>query len=1843
MKKSKFYFLLSVLLSFFMVVTPTISLAELEFSDEFVSPIENEISEDSQLDVDEEIVDYLPINEAPINPEFTRVMSSQNGERNYGLQVDPLKVHTTYDLQEEIPRQMRQFLPARYDLRDFNRVTPVKDQGPNGSCWAFASYGSAESVLMPREFTDFSEKHMRNTHGFDWGPDDGGTWQVAAAYLSRWSGPIDEKDDPYHPYGFTSPRGLMRSKDVDKIMNIPDVRNGFDTDGLKQAILTYGAAYTTINGSEYYLNQRTMGSYHPGGNGYANHAVTIVGWDDNFSRYNFRYTPPGDGAWIIKNSWGRNWKSMGGYYYVSYHDAFVGRSNAIFKLKNKTPGKEIWYYDDLGMNTNYGNGPTAYFSNVFGPVRNNVDVVEVGFFVPSNGARYEVYVTTGSGNVSFNNRKRVASGTAEYAGYITVPITSTRVNSGEYFAPIVKLTTPGYNYPIPIEVPVRGYSSRARANRGQSYISYNGSNWMDMTSQRYNANVCLKAMTMPAGSNPNPNPDPDPDPNPDPQPDPTEDVKISSVFFRTKTLNLKVGDTRELLPTILPANATNKKLNFSVSPSRVATVQNGVLRAIAPGTATVSATATDGTYKRASFTLVVESNETPGEKVNYISLSPNNNRIKVGDSYKLTSTIMPANAANKNLRFESSNSNIATVDNDGTVKGVGVGSARITAFATDGSNKSQTAYVTVERGSNNDKRIRISASVATKDVRSGNAQTITVNAKDSNNSNLRYVKVDLKVNTPNGNTINKSAYTDYYGNARIVLSAYELSASGEYTVNITGGGETYQSDSTTISFNVNDGRPIFETVVTPNQSFIFNNGSIALTIQTRYQRYAVSGANLEIQIETPDGTVHRNNGSTDNYGRAVYNYKPENGPAGTYHVKVIASRNGYQNSVGRASFEVKKYQNPNSINIELNSDKDRYEMGDRATVNIKLTNGNGYVLRNTPVEITVTGPNNFVYNLTKYTNSYGLTEVHLTPNVNMGEGKYTISAKSSLYNYSEGNAKIDLNFGQVDPVDPTPDEPVDPVEPDNPVDPVVPEEQVYEMIQTDAGQKMIEENKNNPDFILFDVRTKAEFNESHIDGAIHHDYYAKDHKDYLKTLDKNKTYLVYCRTQVRSGATAEIMKDMGFKKIYWMYGGMTKWLRENRPSVFPEYEKILDINMSADKASYRAGENVSVNLKVTDFDANYIRKANVVLQLKDETNRTLETKSVVTDNSGQASASFTAPNQNAKYKVVAVASYNEFEKANGIAMFEVGGNESFKSFSERERLGHFSHINKSDYEYESLQNNYGKNILQYFVKDARKSDRQILDLIDPSKKTVLVFGYPGCGPCVDMWKAMAPLDHKEYNFVEIVTSVEEDVDSTIRFVDNVLKELNIEHFRSHIYYDARDKVWASRLGFLTTPNTVLLDENGRLVNIAGALDKDGLYKLLDKTFDLKVGENNTPVEPPKPDVNYNAKLTLNVNNKKIFRGQTVTLSGNVKNMRNRNLNKQQLRYSIKFPNGEFETGVYDRYSSAIGNTKLWFTADNSSPYGVYEVSLELISNDYVAEKVVETFEVVDRNQPEKVNIDLKLNGEEFKLRDVIRMELNLKDANNRAISKQAVRFVLTFPDGKSYNYDRSTNYYGNSILTYTTATNSPQGKYTISATLVGGKYNNTTVSKTFTLGSNTPDYPTPDPFDPNKKELSYQDRYRNGEFNHINDGDLGPKLRSIYGKNLSNYSITNMDGRNVTIGQIMDGTNPTVIALGYPSCGGCQSSWRNLVNIDKSNFTMIEAMTSGNASTIRNTLSRLRLSSMESYFYYNASTLFNVINSNYVPVLLFLDKDGNVSNVSYFESNRRVTEIVNQISGTTSK
>ncbi len=71
------------------------------------------------------------------------------------------------------------------------------------------------------------------------------------------------------------------------------------------------------------------------------------------------------------------------------------------------------------------------------------------------------------------------------------------LTQGTPFVVAVKLTTPGYTYPIPVEYPWPNYSSRATAAAGQSYVSATGSAWTDMTTLKPNTNVCVKAYTSP--------------------------------------------------------------------------------------------------------------------------------------------------------------------------------------------------------------------------------------------------------------------------------------------------------------------------------------------------------------------------------------------------------------------------------------------------------------------------------------------------------------------------------------------------------------------------------------------------------------------------------------------------------------------------------------------------------------------------------------------------------------------------------------------------------------------------------------------------------------------------------------------------------------------------------------------------------------------------------------------------------------------------------------------------------------------------------------------------------------------------------------------------------------------------------------------------------------------------------------------------------------------------------------------------------------------------------------------------------------------------------------------------
>jgi len=88
---------------------------------------------------------------------------------------------------------------------------------------------------------------------------------------------------------------------------------------------------------------------------------------------------------------------------------------------------------------------------------------------------------------------------------------------------------------------------------------------------------------------------------------------------------------------------------------------------------------------------------------------------------------------------------------------------------------------------------------------------------------------------------------------------------------------------------------------------------------------------------------------------------------------------------------------------------------------------------------------------------------------------------------------------------------------------------------------LIQANAGNGSFVILDVRTPQEYSDGHLEGAINIDYNAPDFKDKVGKQDKNKTYLVYCRTGIRSAAASKIMAGLGFKNIYNMTGGITDW------------------------------------------------------------------------------------------------------------------------------------------------------------------------------------------------------------------------------------------------------------------------------------------------------------------------------------------------------------------------------------------------------------------------------------------------------------------------------------------------------------------------------------------------------------------------------------------------------------------------------------------------------------------------------------------------------------------------------
>lgn len=204
-------------------------------------------------------------------------------------------------------------LPSSFDWRDHGGVTSVKNQAGCGSCWDFAATGALEAmVLIYGGVTlDLSEQQILSCAAAGWGCG-GGAMAMAWAHV-REHGAILESCMPYAASDQVPCTEFLCAKyaTTNGWEDVPNV-----VEAIKEKVLTHGPVATTFtvySDFRYY----TGGCYEHEGDDPINHAVVIVGWDDDMCG--------GEGAWLIKNSWGLGW-GMDGYFYIKYGSCKVGYS-----------------------------------------------------------------------------------------------------------------------------------------------------------------------------------------------------------------------------------------------------------------------------------------------------------------------------------------------------------------------------------------------------------------------------------------------------------------------------------------------------------------------------------------------------------------------------------------------------------------------------------------------------------------------------------------------------------------------------------------------------------------------------------------------------------------------------------------------------------------------------------------------------------------------------------------------------------------------------------------------------------------------------------------------------------------------------------------------------------------------------------------------------------------------------------------------------------------------------------------------------------------------------------------------------------------------------------------------------------------------------------------------------------------------------------------------------------------------------------------------------------------------------------------------------------------------------
>ena len=366
---------------------------------------------------------------------------------------------------------------SSYDMRDYGYLTEVKDQETEGNCWAFASIAALESCILKANGTayDFSEENLKNIVAMfsDYGnlgarPNSGGNLFMAIGYFASWLGPVYEKDDIYSSNALSLLYDAVTH--IQNVLFIPRT-SPTDNDNIKEAIMKYGAVVVNMFYSDAYLSNDGI-SYYLQEYGGMNHEVTIVGWDDNYPKGKFNTKPPGDGAFIVRNSWGPDW-GENGYFYVSYYDASFARNTIqppyTFVFNDTNHYDKNYQHEIQISNFNDGFPNPLYIGNSFVAEDDELISAVSTYFSDYSNYTINIYVNA--------NLKHSQSGSVP-SGYSTISLTKyVPVKENDTFDIIFEIKS--LNQPRPL-LYFFNYGQNSRiAQKGVSFYSRDGKTWYD--------------------------------------------------------------------------------------------------------------------------------------------------------------------------------------------------------------------------------------------------------------------------------------------------------------------------------------------------------------------------------------------------------------------------------------------------------------------------------------------------------------------------------------------------------------------------------------------------------------------------------------------------------------------------------------------------------------------------------------------------------------------------------------------------------------------------------------------------------------------------------------------------------------------------------------------------------------------------------------------------------------------------------------------------------------------------------------------------------------------------------------------------------------------------------------------------------------------------------------------------------------------------------------------------------------------------------------------------------------------------------------------------------------------